>query len=173
MKAKEEERLRLHSSFQEKQAAWQLEQERQIQDMTRRQERAQEKLAALKTQPRKEMQNWQRLSQSREEQVQQLKVKLLLSETEAKGRLDQTQKVFQESVSQTTGRIQTLQRQLQEEQEIWQKQLDAKEQELRALREDVHGKLRKMEAEFGQRLTILNSEKETLERGAAEPTGRI
>jgi len=40
------------------------------------------------------MQNWQRLAQSREEQVQQLKVKLLLSETEAKGRLDQTQKVL-------------------------------------------------------------------------------
>ena len=48
MKAKEEERLRLHSSFQEKQASWQLEQERQLQDMTRRQERAQEKLGSLK-----------------------------------------------------------------------------------------------------------------------------
>src|SRR6185312_6751836 len=48
MKAKEEERLRIHATFQERQAAWQLDQERRLQEISRRQERASEKVAALK-----------------------------------------------------------------------------------------------------------------------------
>jgi hypothetical protein len=92
MKAKEQEQLRLRATFQEKQASWQLEQERRLHEMGLRENRAKERLSALQIHVTKETENWEALVKSREEQLQQLKVKLLLSESQMKSQSEQAQK---------------------------------------------------------------------------------
>jgi hypothetical protein len=162
MKTAEEERQRLHNTFQERQATWHLELERHLQDFARREERAAEKLAALQAHFSKEAKSWKDISENREEQVKQQRVKLLLSETEAKARADQAQKVFQEKVVAIAQQVQTLQSQLNDEQIAWKRNLENKESEIKALRADIAGKLRQMETDYTQKMSGLNGRKETL-----------
>ncbi len=162
MKATEDERLRLNNSFQERQAAWTLEQERRIQEIARREERAAEKLAALQAHFNKEAQTWKQMVKTREEQVKELRVKLLLSETDAKGRAEQAQKMFQEKVVSIAQQVQTLQGQLNEEQANWTKKLETKEYEIAALKDQVQTKLRQLESEHAQKMSALTAAKETL-----------
>lgn len=162
MKATEDERLRLNSSFQERQAAWTLEQERRIQEIARREERAAEKLAALQAHFNKEAQTWKQMVKTREEQVKELRVKLLLSETDARARAEQAQKIFQEKVVSIAQQVQTLQGQLNEEQATWAKKLEAKEYEIATLKDQVQIKLRQLESEHAQKMSSLAAAKEAL-----------
>src|SRR6185295_297520 len=98
-----------HTNFQERQTAWQMEQQRHLQDLTHREERANEKLSALQAHFNKEAKTWKDMAQAREDQVKEFRVKLLLSETDAKGRADSAQKVFQEKVVAIAQQVQTLQ----------------------------------------------------------------
>src|SRR5262249_13952511 len=130
--------------------------------IARRHERANDKVAALKAHLVKETQTWQQLTQSRDEQLQQLKVKLLLSESDAKGHLDQAQKIADDSIASLGTQAQVLQNQVQEEQRAWQQQAEAKDAEIHTLKEDLRSKVRKLEADYTQRLGNLGSEKEAL-----------
>jgi chromosome segregation ATPase len=94
--------------------------------------------------------------------VQQLKVKLLLSETEQKTQIEQAQKILQEAVSAATSQVQLVQRQIQEEQEGWKKAIEGKDAELRQLQGDVRARLRQLEADYAQRLATLSGQKEEL-----------
>ena len=58
-----------------------------------------------------------------------------------------------------TGQIQTLQRQIQQEQETWQNHIGTKDQEIAHLKVDIQNKFRKLVTDFTQRMTVLNSEK--------------
>jgi len=167
VKAKEEERVRLQAAFHERQAAWQLEQERRLQEMARRQEKAAEKVAALKAHLVKETQVWQQLTQNREDNVQQLKVKLLLSETESKTQIEQAHKILQEAIASAAAQVQALQHQLQEEQEIWKKALDNKTVEIQQMQAGVRAQVRQLEADYSQRIAAVSAQKEQLNQEAA------
>src|SRR5262249_43904450 len=100
--------------------------------------------------------------QAREEQVKELRVKLLLSETDAKGRAEQAQKIFQEKVVSIAQQVQTLQTQLNDEQITWRKSLEVKESEIITLKDQIQSKLRQMESEYAQRMSALTAQKEHL-----------
>jgi len=162
LKAKEEERLKVQTTFQEKQTTWQLEQERRLQDMGKRHERASEKLAALQSHLVKETAQWQQLSQTREEQLQKFKVKLLLSESDSKGRIEQTQKVLQEMVTGLSGKVHHVQQQYVQQQSGWIKQLEEKDQQMATLKEDIRSRLRGMETDFNTRMGTRQIDKDAL-----------
>ena len=161
-KAKEEELIAMRGALEQRVSSSKLEFEAKEQEMKDLMVKVEQRMKVVDGRLGEEKQKWAEILKVREEELGKLKIELMLRESQEKAEHEKKFQEFKDAETSASKKIKDIKQKIEEEKDIWRKNISAKEEELSGFRIQAELKLKEIQDTWEKRKNEAEREKYNL-----------